>query len=161
MESSRACRIGIPSIFLIGSLLLMTTGCASIHRMDSTKLKVIPVSEDGSRSAQWEEAGKMIQEGKEVVFLIREGQAIPLKVNLVLPMARLQPGKNSLVFSRDTYLLISRSILRISPDGQRWADVGDLKSQKKLFGFNQGDLSVGFHASKEEGTQISIDVMTK
>jgi hypothetical protein len=149
------------SAYLIGPLLLMITGCTSIYHMDSTQLKVIPVSEAISEPAKWADVGKELQEGKDVVFHIREGQTIPLRVNMALPMATLQPGKNSLLFTRDTYLLISRSAMRISPDGQRWADISDFKSQKALFGFSKGGVSVGFHATKEEGTEISVDIMTK
>lgn len=152
---------GVKSTYLIASLLLMITGCTSIHRMDSTQLNVFPVSEAISEPARWADAGRELQEGKDVVFHIREGETIPVKVNMVLPMATLQPGKNNLVFTRDTYLLISRSAIRISPDGQRWADINDVKSQKVLFGFNKGGLSVGFHATAEEGAEISVDIVTK
>jgi hypothetical protein len=76
-------------------------------------------------------------------------------------MVKLQPEKNNLVFTRDTYLLISRSKIEISLDGQRWADINDLKSQKALLGFDKGSLSFGFGATKEEGTQISIDIIAK
>ncbi len=149
------------SACLIVSLLLLITGCTSIYRMDSTQLKVIAVSEAMSEPAKWADVGRELQEGRDVVLHIREGQTIPIKVNMVLPMATLQPGTNSLIFTRDTYLLISRSAMRISPDGQRWANINDFKSQKTLFGFNKGDLSVGFYATEEKGTEISVDIITK
>ena len=149
------------SAFLIGSLLLMTTGCASIYRADITRLNVVPLSEVDAEPAKWEEVGKELQEGKDVVFFIQKGQAIPLEMNVALPMATLQPGANSLVFTRDTYLLVSHSNMRISPDGRRWANISDLKSQKKLFGYKEGALSVGLHSTKEEGTKITLDIMTK
>jgi hypothetical protein len=76
-------------------------------------------------------------------------------------MATLKPGKNDLVFTRDTYLLISRSKLELSLDGQRWVDINDLKSQKALLGFEKSALSIGFGGSKEEGAQISIDIIAK
>ena len=91
----------------------------------------------------------------------QEGQTIPLKVSMALPMVVLQPGKNNLVFTRDTYLLISRSKIEISLDGQRWAGINDWKSQKALLGFDKSTLFVGFGATKEEGTQISNDVIAK
>jgi len=151
----------IQSILLIGLLLVMMTGCASIHQIDITQLRVVPVSEIIAEPAKLEEIGKEIQEGKEVVFHIREGQTIPLKASMVLPMVTLQPGKNNLVFTRDMYLFISRSKIEISLDGQRWVDINDLNSQKTLLGFDKGALSVGFGATKEEGTQISVDIIAK
>ena len=154
-------QIRLQSTFLLSLLLFMTIGCVSIYHADITQLKVIPISTVISDPDKWEEVGKDIQEGREIVFHIREGEALPLKVNMALPVARLDPGDNSLIFTHDTYLLLSRSTMRISADGRRWADVNDFKSQKALFGFDRGVLSVGLHATKEEGTYLSVDVASR
>jgi hypothetical protein len=57
--------------------------------------------------------------------------------------------------------LLSRTQLEVSPDGQRWASLGDLRALKKLFGFRNGQLSVGFQATKAEGTHISLELKVK
>ncbi|MDD5224391.1 MAG: hypothetical protein PHE84_10395 [bacterium] len=148
------------SVFPIGLGILFFVGCATIHRMDIAKLNVISVSEIVADPAKMLDYAKIIQEGKDIVFKIPEGQAIPLKLNLDLPVAKLEPGKNQVVFSRDVYLWISKSRARVSPDGQRWADIGNLKSIGKLFGFGKGQVSLGFFATKEEGAAVSVDIKT-
>ena len=148
------------SVFLIGSGILLFVGCATIHRMDSAKLNVIPVSEIVADPAKMLDYAKIIQEGKDIVFKIPKGQAIPLKLSLDLPVAKLEPGKNQVVFTRDVYLWISKSQARVSPDGQRWADIGNLKSIGKVFGFGKGQVSLGFFATKEEGAAVNVDLKT-
>lgn len=151
----------LQTIFLIGLLLLMSAGCASIYRADVMQLNVLRLSDVDNEPAMWEEVGKKIQGGNDVVLFIQKGQAVPIDMNVALPMATLQPGANRLVFTRDTYLLVSNSHMRISPDGIRWADLSDLKTQNALFGYNGGALSVGLHSTKEEGTCFTLDVLNK
>jgi hypothetical protein len=151
----------IQSTVLIGLLLLVLSGCATIHQMDITQHRVVPVSDVNSEPAKWQEVLKEIQEGKEVVLQIQKGQSIPLKVNMEHPLVKLQQGKNNLVFTRDMYLLMSRSKMEISLDGQRWANLLDLKSQKELFGIDKRAFSVSFGATQEEGTQVTIDITAK
>jgi hypothetical protein len=148
------------SVFLIGSGISLLVGCATIHRMDIAKLNVISVPEIVADPAKMLDYAKIIQEGKDIVFKIPEGQAIPLKLNLDSPVAKLDPGKNQVVFTRDVYLWISKSQARVSPDGQRWADIGNLKSIGKVFGFGKGQFSLGFYATKEEGAAVSVDLKT-
>ena len=71
-------------------------------------------------------------------------------------MTKLVAGQNQLLFTRDTYFLVSHSKLRISPDGRRWADAYDLNAMKRLFGFQKGDLSIGFESSQQQGGVLSI-----
>ena len=61
--------------------------------------------------------------------------------------------------TQDTYLLISKSRFMVSPDGERWAQLHDLKTIKELYGFNsKGHLMVGFGITKEDGAQVTLDV---
>lgn len=152
---------GIHSILLIEPLLAIMAGCASMDQINIAQLRVIPVSEIIAEPSKLEEIGQEIQNGKEIVFHIREGQIIPLRTTMALPMVILQPGKNNFVFTRDMYLLISRSKIKISLDGQKWVDINDFKSQKTLLGFDKNSLSIGFGGTKEEGLQISIDIVAK
>ena len=151
------------AVFLAGFLLLSVTGCASIHHQAIDRGKVIPVANLSSERATLEGLGKGLQEGREYVFLIRKGESIPLKVRLTLPMAKLEPAKNSIVFTQDTYVLISYSRFMISPDGERWASIQDFKAQKELFGPSEGksSLSVGFGINKEDGASITLDVASR
>jgi hypothetical protein len=147
-------------IWLSVLLAAFSVGCTSIHLMDSTKREVLQVPDGLNEPATWEKVGKEIQAGRDVVLKIRKGQTIPLVITLVFPGAQLKAGENSIVFTRDLYLLISNSAMQVSPDGQRWADIGDFASHKELFGLSGGDISVGFSATKEAGARISVDVKT-
>jgi hypothetical protein len=86
------------------------------------------------------------------------GEKVPLKMNMNSPIATLVTGDNYVLFTRDTWLFLSPKNFRISPDGQRWADIYDLKAQKKLFGFKKGTASLGFHGTEKEGFKISIEM---
>jgi hypothetical protein len=44
---------------------------------------------------------------------------------------------------------------------QRWVDIDDVGSYKNLFGFNKVRLSIGFQATKEEGSLISLEIIAK
>jgi hypothetical protein len=137
--------------------ILFFTGCSAIHRIDGVKLYTVSASEARTEPGKWEEFGKQISTGKAVVVRLEAGQKIPLKLTMALPMANLVPGENQLLFTRDAYLYISPTKFRISPDGQRWADIQDIKAQRKLFGFKKGDLSIGFRVTREDGPQIPVD----
>jgi hypothetical protein len=152
-------RRGIPSMVLAALLLL--SGCTSIHQLDVSHLKVIPVAEVNSNPAKWQEVMKDIQNGKSVVLFFRNGQSIPLKVSVEHPLVKLEPGRNNLVFIHDAYLLISLNKIEISQDGQNWVNIKDLKSQKELFGIDSGAFSIAFGVSPEEGTQIAVDITAK
>ena len=144
------------AILIYLATLVSLTGCYNIHRMDSSKLSVVSAADAAAHPAKWEEAGQQIQAGKDVVIKVEAGQTLPLKLDLVLPMTKLVAGQNQLLFTRDTYFLVSHSKLRISPDGRRWADAYDFTAMKKLFGFEKGDLSIGFESSQQQGGVLSI-----
>lgn len=149
--------ITIPLIIL----LILLCKCATIHEIDSTKLNIINAEELMTGQAKLEEVIKSIQNGNTYVFKISKGQQIPLKININLPIMNIEPVKNKIIFTQDTFLLISKSEMKISPDGRRWADIGDITSIKKLYGINkQGQLSVGYGLKKGEGAFFSLDIKT-
>jgi hypothetical protein len=152
---------GMKWMAVLPAAVLLFSGCSSITRVDSSTLTVVPVSEVVAEPARWEAVGKEIQAGRPVVFHIPKGGSLPLKLTMALPMTTLEAGENRLRFTRDTYLLVTRSSLRIGPDGQRWADISDFQAQKELFGYREGSLSIGFHATKAEGTHIAVDIRTR
>jgi hypothetical protein len=149
----------IQSVALIG--LLVLAGCSTIHEVDISHFKVIPVAAVNSDPARWQEVMRDIQNGKEVILFFRNGQSIPLKVSLEHPLVKLEAGKNRLIFTHNAYLLISLTKVEISPDGKRWVNIRDLKSQKELFGIDSGAFSIAFGVSPEEGTQIAVDITAK
>ncbi len=150
--------------FIIGSLICIATiaaGCDSITRVDSTKLRTVAVASLKSSPEQWREVEVDLSAGRECVFVVRKGESIPLDAHVALPMARLQSEKTNLVFTSDTYFLVSQGSMRISPDGQRWADIDDIRAQRELFGFKSGQVGFGFSASETAGAKFSLDIQTK
>lgn len=157
-------RIKLTALFISGLLLLAATGCVNIHHVAIDRGNVIPIANrTPEQQTKLEELGKGFQADKQYVFFIAKGQSIPVKATVTLPMAMLEPGKNSIVFNQDTYLLLSKSGLMIGPDGERWALIQDLKTQKELFGIGKekGHLSVGFGITKEDGPVVTVDVGVK
>jgi len=148
----------VTTISLAAFLMLMSAGCATIHKTDVSSLNIVPVPEATSDPVNWEEIARLVSQGNNVVFRISKGQAIPLKTAVNLPMARIEAGQNNIVFTKDTYLMARQTGLWIGPDGQRWADINDIKSVNKLFGSGHGGGSMGFHITKEDGAFISLEV---
>jgi hypothetical protein len=114
-----------------------------------------------SKPSTWADFHKKIQEGGEAIILIPRGQTVPLKAQGDLSLIRLEPGKNEVRFTRDVYIHVSRKGMKISPDKQRWADVGDIEAIKEIFDIGRSELSIGFAASEEEGAFLSIVITTK
>jgi hypothetical protein len=154
-------KTSLPALFISVLFLLAGTGCANIHHIAIDRGNVMPVANiTPEQQAKLEDLYKGLQAGKQYVFFIAKGQSIPLKATVTLPMAKVEPGKNSVVFTQDTYLLISKSGLMIGPDGERWALIQDLKTQKELFGIGKekGHFMIGFGITKEEGPLVTVDV---
>jgi len=151
----------VVSVFVVGVFTLLSVGCATIHRMDSTKLGIIPISQMLENPSQLQDVGKYINEGKTVVFKVTQGQRIPLKLAIDIPIGKVDKSENTFAFDRDVYLSLSRTRFEISPDGQRWTSMGNMASMKKLFGFKKGQMNVGFQFTKDNGTFISLDVSAK
>ncbi len=82
-------------------------------------------------------------------------------MTMFLPVAKLETADHRLMFTQDTFLLVSSSKMRVSPDGQRWANIYDVDSQKKLFGLDKGSVSVGFQVAKEAGPVFTLDITTE
>lgn len=151
----------ITRILLVGSLVCAALGCDAITRVDSSKLRTVDVASLKTSPEQWHQVERELSAGNECVFIVRKGESIPLEARVTLPMARLQAEATNLVFTNDTYFLVSQGSMRISPDGQRWADIDDLRAQRELFGVRSGQVSFGFSASEAAGAKFSLDVQTK
>jgi len=152
----------ILSLSIILSAIILFNSCTTIQEIDSTKFNVIDVSELMSGQTKLDEVIKSIQNGNTHVFKISKGQQIPLKININLPIMNIKPVKNNIVFTQDTYLLISKFEMKISPDGQKWANIQDVNTIKMLYGINkQGQLSVGYGLKKDEGAFFSLDIKTE
>ena len=148
-------------LLVIVLLPLFSIGCATVQRRDTAHLKVVPLAQLVDDPSQWEAIGKEINDGKTILFKVAQGQRLPLKLIMDIPVGRVERSENILTFNRDLYLLLTRTELEVSPDGHRWAPLGNMRSLKKLFGFRTGQMSVGFRATKDEGTLITLEVKAK
>ncbi len=143
------------------SFALCAGACSSISQFDTSKMKAVEIVSSTASQEQWKSVESEINAGREVLFLIHKGESVPLIVKVQLPMATLGAGNNILVFTRDTYLLISRAGLQVSPDGQRWANIEDLAGQRELYGYTSGSMSMGLSASESNSVQATIDIGVK
>ena len=136
-------------------VLASATACSSVREMDVSDIPHVTLDDPSNAKA----IGKAIEERGEVVVHLREGDALPLLVTFDLAVARLDAGKNTVRLTRDVWLHLSRTVARISPDGRRWTDLGDLAGMKELFGFEGGRVQFGFRATETEGAAITVDVL--
>ena len=149
------------ALWLAGVLAQAATGCAGVQALDIDRSGVIRVSSLVPDSPGQRDFAAALQAGKEVVVLIPKGQALPVKLRLVLPMANLEALEDSLVFTRDTYVLLSTSRMMISPDGEHWAPMGDFAAQNELYDTRRKELHVGFGVNEEEGFVISMEAVSQ
>jgi uncharacterized protein YceK len=124
--------------------VLLTAGCTSIHRLDSSKYQVISVPQDLRDATGVDDSWQRLTNGTPFILKVSNGERMPLKLMVDLPMGELEKGDCAFVFKRDTYLFLSQKGCMLSPDGQRWASVAAPKSVAKLFGAKHGDFRFGF-----------------
>ena len=132
------------------AVLGLTTlaGCGGPKKINTAGIDPISVSTMETDGAA---IGKRIQNGERLVFLIEEGERF----------LEIESAGQEVVFTRDTYVIISPDGMFISPDGKLWAAVHDTKALKDLYGAKQGFLSIGLSATEEEGTSVAVSVGLK
>lgn len=143
------------SLPLIATLLL-AAGCTSIHRFDSTQLTVITVPQGIQNPDSLQDVTQRLTNGLPVVFKVANGERMPFKLEIELPMGALEKSSSAFVFNRDTYFLLSQKGMQLSPDGQRWADITSPRSLSKLFGFKHGSVAFGFSSGTNETPFINM-----
>ena len=78
-----------------------------------------------------------------IIVKVDKGTRVPLNIDVSAPFASIEPGTNHVRFERDLFVHLTRSGMEISPDGQRWAKVEDLRGLKQLFGSGGGSFAFG------------------
>ena len=142
-----------------GIILWLFAGCATIYQKNVSQFNVFTISQINQDSAIAKEIGEEINLGKTIVIKVSKGESIPLKLNINIPVVAFEKSENSIVLNSDEYISISKTDgLQVSPDGQQWASIGNMRALKKLYNFRKGQVSVGFSITKENGPQISIGV---
>ena len=141
-------------LLVVAVVLVGGSSCSSVREMDLSGVPQVALDDPTNAKA----IGKAIEERGAVVVYLREGDAVPLRATMDLPMAHLEAGRNVVRFDRDVWLYMSRKEARISADGRRWAALGDLAGLKELFGMTGGTVQVGFRATEAEGSAITFDI---
>jgi hypothetical protein len=139
---------GIAFVLAAGCSGIRTIDASGVRTMTVADLEALPESPDGNPFAA----------GEPVVVHVAAGEVLPLHLELSLPFLALEAGENRVRFARDVWLHISSDGMCISPDGQRWAMMGDFDAIKELFGFGQGSFQIGFGARAGEGAFVSAAV---
>ncbi|MBW2260853.1 MAG: hypothetical protein JRG91_02685 [Deltaproteobacteria bacterium] len=140
-------------------LLLLTPGCAGVQKVDTTSAATISLAEFEADPLAY--GSPLEPDGKPVIIKIPAGEKIPLKIDMSIPFATVESGENTLRFDLDVYAYMGGGRFMISPDGERWAEMGDWKALKELFNFDKGLFSVGFGVSEAEGAFMSLAMKTE
>ena len=140
-------------------LLLLTPGCAGPQKLDTTNVAQVSLAEYEADPLAF--GTPMDPDSKPVIIKIPAGEKVPLKLDMSIPFATVVPGKNRLRFILDVYMYMGGGQFLISPDGERWAEMGDWKALKELFNFDKGLFSVGFGVSGAEGAFMSLAMKTE
>jgi hypothetical protein len=155
------CGLNMKSLPILAGLFLLATGCTTIHRLDSTKCKVVPVPQGVQDPAKFEDISKRISQGNTVILKVAQGERMPFKLTMDLPMGTLEKSEYTFVFKQDMYFLLSQKKFHLSPDGQRWASIDSPHSLAKLFGVKHGEFSLSFSSATNERPFMSVDLKAK
>ena len=139
----------------VGALFIMSLGCSHVQTISG--VETIPLTE---LSGKGEQFGEKIKSGQGVIIHVAKGDALPVAITASLPFAQLNAGDNELVATHDIYFYIDRESFLVGRDGTRFAPVYDMKGLKKIFGFKQGMLQVGFGMQKGEAPKLRVGVST-
>jgi len=141
--------------------VLLAAGCSSIRRMDSSKYQVISVPQGLQDASRLAEVAESLTNGTPVIFKMINGEQIPLKLVVDIPMGTMEQSDCTFAFKQDSYLFVSQRECLLSPDGQRWAPIQSPKSVAKLFGTKQGSFWFGFSSATNEEPFMRVEIKAK
>ena len=136
--------------------LIGACGCSGIRALPTAGVPTLTVADLGPGAASGP-LGRVAQ-GQAAMIHFATGDAVPVELETSLPFARLEPGHDVIRFQRDVYLYIARDTFAISPDQRRWANVGDVRAIKDLFGGGPGTLQIGFGAATGQPAAFHVGV---
>lgn len=140
-----------------GLLLIIAsaTGCSSVRTKDVSSVPSYTL--DAINASPEETVGKAMTTGaREVVVEFRKGDRVPVNLRASLGPISLQPGEDSLVFSRDVYFYISQGAFLVSTDKKRWAPVQDGAALNEVLGTKTGTFQLGFGVKKGEKAAFTV-----
>lgn len=147
----------IPRLILLTVLGLLLAGCgaSSPHLMSVEPAEIFDISseQDAQKIANYLTG---VTAADQLIMKVPRGYSLPIQLEIDTPLARLNSSAGNLEFSQDLYLCLSSEKNLASPDGMRWAPFNDMDLVKKLFGGDQGSLSLAMSNSAETGSLLTV-----
>lgn len=142
----------------------LLAGCgAGIQRVDTSHYSTVSLEQlrtEPQRIGLRKKGDRLEFPRQGLIVRLPAGATIPLRLVADISLASLVAGENQIRIKRELFLLIDpKRGVKLSPDGQRWADMGNLPAISKLFGTRgRGSFRIGFGASKKEGVFVEMAV---
>lgn len=148
---------------ILSAMALLLVGCSGIHTISAAGVPTVDLAtlqkDPTKHGFGLDKKGRPRMPTDGLIIKVPKGTRVPLRLSLAVGLATLEPGNNQLRFDRDLLLYIYRDGLRISPDGNRWALIQDVKAIKQLFGLKgRGTFGVGFGVDKDKGAAVHLSV---
>lgn len=136
--------------------LLIFSGCAAKQKFNPASIETITLKVFEADPQKYAPPWSDSERG--YILHVPAGEKLPLSLEIETPFATVETGKNSVVFQKDVYIYMTAKAFKVSPDRLRWADVGNWKAVKKIFGIEKGLFAVGMGVSKEQGALMSLAI---
>jgi hypothetical protein len=158
MNLFRNYRFAVASVTLVLLVLLSSglTGCTSVKTPDLSATRMVDISSGDEEIAKLETFFQGQRLVEPLIIKIPAGFALPVRITLDTPIARMAGDCGDLVFTRDIYLYMSEQMMLVSPDRSRWAPFADLEGIKDLFAAGRGEINLGMSADKSSGPLLEI-----
>ncbi len=139
--------------------LALTSGCASIRSLDQDEIPTYTLNEI---RAHPEVMTKILTEENDgIIISVTQGEALPFDIFARLPFATLVTNGNWIRFDRNVWFYFAENDILISPDGKRFGPVYNMRTLKKLFDFEAGELALGFGVSNVGGARVALRMVSK
>ncbi|MCB9555643.1 MAG: hypothetical protein H6707_06030 [Deltaproteobacteria bacterium] len=140
---------------VIVSLVLGLSACSAVHAIDKRGVELIKI-----KAFERADGARFVTQLKDrgVIVELPKGTLIPVKLNVNLTVADLlTEGAQLMVrLNRRMYVYAGPQGAKISPDGERWIDLGR-RGVKRLFGLKQrGSFQIGFGMKKGEPFSLTV-----
>jgi hypothetical protein len=139
--------------------LALASGCSSIRSLDQNEVPTYTLNQ--VRSQPKKALGDLKEGEVGVIVSVPKGERMPFDIMARLPFATLVTTGNWIYFDQDVWLYFAKNDMMISPDGERFGPVYDMRALKKLFNFEAGQMALGFGVTSEGGARASLTLLSK
>ncbi len=139
--------------------LALASGCASITSLDQDEIPTYTLNEIRSHPEVLTKT--LTEESDGIIISVAQGETLPFDISARLPFATLVTGGNWIRFDRNVWFFFTENDILISPDGKRFGPVYNMRTLKKLFDFEAGELALGFGVSNVGGARAGLRMVSK